>query len=497
MLELGARVFELVVPPPPLFGESLRTRHHDVPPAIPGAYRIFLYGGSTVAGAWVKEFSFATQLDFWLKRLVPDRPVQIVNFGWNGKPSAFALTELERTIGAAPDLIIVMTSTNEFLGWKPDSTWEQFRQAVGDVLEETAVARGLRRAGKSLERFYIPTIALRLPQWVHAEDRQGEHFRGIVAAYERNVREIVSRTQAAGIPLILMTDPADLAEWMPIHRFTHDGSYDDRVAALRGRIAAGDLDAARSELASFSADYPSDAMATYLAGRIAAQAGDTAEASALFDTARETDPVVMRVLGRFNDFVRSLAADGGDGVQLADIDRVFRQASDGGLVGKALVSDNCHPTPKGSALIARELLRLMAERGVVFRSLEGLPPLERQLKIHQQAVLESQPDLTLSYLLLNAVVLMKTPFYDFDGATDYLVQASAIAPEDWRVWANLGTIAVLEGRFEQGRQQLDRAAERYGGRLRSNDRGPTPYLREAQALLSGEIERFAPAEARK
>ena len=68
----------------------------------------------------------------------------------------------------------------------------------------------------------------------------------------------------------------------------------------------------------------------------------------------------------------------------------------------------------------------------------------------------------------------------------------ALAPDDWRVAANLGTLLVLEGRIEAGRRELERAEHLLGEPLRADDRGPTPYLREAQALLDGELEAFVP-----
>jgi Flp pilus assembly protein TadD len=87
---------------------------------------------------------------------------------------------------------------------------------------------------------------------------------------------------------------------------------------------------------------------------------------------------------------------------------------------------------------------------------------------------------------------MKSPFYNFEASADYLERARAIAPEDDRVWANLATVSVLDGRASAARAQMERAAELRGAPLDPEDRRETPYLREALAILSGEILRFAP-----
>jgi hypothetical protein len=492
LMELGARLVEWVAPPDARLLEASRPKETELPEWIPGAYRIFLYGGSTVYGAPVPEFSFAAQLEFWLHRLAPERPVQIVNFGVNGRPSAFVLEEIERTLPAHPDLAIVLTAHNEFLGWKPDTPWERRRQRVGRLLQGTALARTMRRVGGRLSQLLPGDIPIRRPLWISPEDREGERYRARVEGYRRNTLAITERARAAGVPLILATGPANLADWPPVYHFLHDPDYGRRVEALRDRIARGELDEAERLLAALREAYPGDAMLTWLGGRIAAARALYPAAAMQFDVARDTDPIPWRVLGIFNDHVRRLAR--AEGVFLADVDRAFREQAENGLVGFDLIADNCHPTPFGSALLARTLLHVMARQGLLLRDLVGLPALDRQSEVYREQVLDRQPDLPIEYLLTNAVYVMKWPFYDFDAARDYLEQARALAPQDWRIPANLGTVEVLEGHLEAGRRELDRAAELYGRELRGNDRGPTPYLREAQAILSGELEAFVPPE---
>jgi hypothetical protein len=87
---------------------------------------------------------------------------------------------------------------------------------------------------------------------------------------------------------------------------------------------------------------------------------------------------------------------------------------------------------------------------------------------------------------------MKSPFYDFEESADYLERARAIAPDDPRVWANLATVSVLSGRMTEGRSQMARAEALRGAPLDPGDRRATPYLREALAILSGDLERWGP-----
>ncbi len=461
------------------------------PPAAPGTFRIFLYGGSTVAGTPLVEYSFARQLEFWLHRLAPQRAFQIVNYGAPGKPTEFARLELERTIGARPDLVIVHSLHNEFLGWQAPSAAKRLRRELRRWLDATATARAARRLFGEVSRSRRESDAgLLLPARIAPEDRAGAHFRERVGEFERATREIAALARARGVPLIFATDSANLADWPPVWRFVRDERYEASVADLGAQLARGELAAASGALSGLSAAYPGDAMLTWLGGRLAMARGDWPRARAAFDAARDADPMPWRVLSRFNEHLRRLAR-GGDAL-LADADAAFRREAREGLVGFALVADNCHPTPLGNALLARELLRAMAQAKLGIASLDSLPPLAEQADVFVREAQRARPDAELAYLEANAAYAMKWPFHNFEASADYLARARSLAPDDWSVWANLATVSLLDGRTEQGRAQMERAKALRGAPLDAGDRRATPYLREALAILSGEIERYAP-----
>jgi tetratricopeptide (TPR) repeat protein len=313
-----------------------------------------------------------------------------------------------------------------------------------------------------------------------------------VADYERNTRAIALLAAERGVPLILTTAPANLADWPPVHRWLRDDAYQRGVAEIQAQIARGDLAAAEAALAGLAAAYPGDAMVAFLGGRLALARGEWSRARAAFDVARDGDPMPWRALGRFNDHLRRIAQR--DGVFLADLDAAFRRTARRGMVGFDLVADNCHPTPLGSALIARELLQVMAEHRLGIDSLEGLPELAPQRDRFLAEAHRARPDAELAYLGANGRFAMKWPFTLFDVSAAYFERALAIAPDDETAWANLATLAILEGRTEEGRVRLERATALRGGALDRWDRNATPYLPEALALLNGEIAQFAPPQ---
>jgi tetratricopeptide (TPR) repeat protein len=489
LLEGAARVVLWVSPERP-DARDWDTDALAPPRAEPGAFRIFLYGGSTVAGTPLVEYSFARQLEFWLHRLAPERSFQVVNYGAPGKPTEFAKQELARTIDARPDLVIVHSLHNEFLGWRAPSAGKRFQREVRRWLDATAIARVWRRVLGEVS-VVKPEAGLLLPARIAPEDRASDHFRARVAAFERETRQIAEIARAHGVPLIFATDSGNLADWPPVWRFVRDERYERDVTELRAQIERGELAAAETALAALAARVPGDAMVSWLGGRIAMARGESARAREAFDAARDADPMPWRALSRFHEHLRGLARSGE--VLLADGDAAFRREAHEGLVGFALVADNCHPTPLGNALLTREILRAMADAKLAIESIDALPPLAEQADVFVREAQRARPDAELAYLEANATYAMKWPFHEFAAANAYLERARAIAPDDWRVWANLATVSLLDGRREQGGAQMERAAALHGAPLDPGDRRETPYLREALAILSGELARYAPA----
>ena len=88
---------------------------------------------------------------------------------------------------------------------------------------------------------------------------------------------------------------------------------------------------------------------------------------------------------------------------------------------------------------------------------------------------------------------MKWPFHHFDADAGYLERARAIAPDDWSAWAKPGHRLGAGGTRGRGAGRRSSAPRRFAAR-RSTPAiaARPPYLREALAILSGELAEFAP-----
>jgi tetratricopeptide (TPR) repeat protein len=493
LVVLGASAVLLLV----LEGAARLRLSIEAPDALaeksPGAFRILTLGGSTVAGVPEGALGFVSQLDAGLRELRPQRRIEIVNLARSGADSDGVRRTFEANRSARADLVIVLTGHNEFLD-------RRRRHGLRGTLRRIRDASGVARlAGDAAGYIGIGTRASEalLPDRLDPLDRDDPSYRARLAGFRRNIDAIVATARSLGVPLILCTAPANLADWPPVHQriawANPNPDYDADVRALRQLVEADRSDDAIALAVRLTERFGEDAMVLYLhASALRAQSrGD--EALALYRRAVELDPYPLRAFDAQNDAIRVHAETTGVGV--VDVERLFARHARDGLVGFDLVCDNCHPTPFGNALIARAIAGVMAREGWLLAPDTELGGPGRWLARAERRIGDPQARARahVRWLLSNAIYAMKTPFHNFAAARDYLDRARAVAPDDWRIHANLGVLSLLEGDPKRGELEIARATRLKGSALDLDDRRFVPYL--AEALERAALRLPAPAPA--
>ena len=166
---------------------------------------------------------------------------------------------------------------------------------------------------------------------------------------------------------------------------------------------------------------------------------------------------------------------------VVDIDRVFARAAANGSPGFDLFVDNCHPNDIGNARIVAEILRALAEEKLILAADTPIPSPESVLEYFHRGLGAAGPrrGLRLEWFLRSGRYAMKEPWYDFALARRYLESGAALAPRDWRPWANLGTLALLDADRDRGVALLRKATVLRGAPLDPADPTQLPYLGDA------------------
>jgi tetratricopeptide (TPR) repeat protein len=457
-------------------------------PKPAGTFRVLAVGGSSVAGLPIRDFGFVAQLEALLLHLRPEAALEVANFGKGARSSKSVRDVVEATADLEPDLVIVYTGHNEFL----------FRAGSGGLGEDVLVAlRGsaLYRTGtKALAKLRGPRTDPEyvLPKELRPYERTGEWWASRVALYRENLDALIETCASRGTPLLLSTVVSNDVDWPPVHEAIawalDNPDYDADVARIEALLDEDRSEEALEELGGVLSTFGDDAMMHWLAGRALLALGRPADAKPHFHLARELDPYPWRALPAFNDHLRGLADR--PGVTLVDAERVFEEHDDDGLIGRELVSDNCHPTPTGSALVALALAGAMRDQALFLAPDTELPDTGAWLETFYATFDEARLEhLRTAYLRDNGIYSMKTPFRHYDAARRYFDEGVAFAPDDWRTWANYGALSLLDGDRERALEQLARAQELKGEPLDAlADRPSVPYLMEATVRAGVELD---------
>ncbi len=453
-----------------LSGHALRR----LPQKAEGDVRIFVYGGSTVWGWPTPRVGFVAQMQAFLEERYDEGRVEVRNFGVGAASSARVLREVTASLRDEPDAIVVMTGHNEFL-WPIQATDVR-------LLEDTAQSMHTFALVRAVERFVRTNVRgtrreLLFPDKLSVYARDSEEFLARVGLYEENLEAIVNVARQHGVPLFLCTLVSNELDWPPVYRDVRPPStradYEREIDRLLLLAETADPGEMQDALDGSLERYPDDPMLIYLSGRQHYARGEEPRARALLRLAKDSDPVPYRVLSRFNRLIREFAHR--DSVQLVDIEERLRDESERGVVGRELMADNCHPTPRGNYWIATEILGRLEHAGIVQRL--GRP--SGELDFGRFLSASGFAAERMNYLLTSARYCMKTPFLNYSEAREHLEAAQRLDPDRWEVWANLATTSLFQGKVETGRVELARAMKLAPAPIDLDDLSRVPYLKEA------------------
>jgi Flp pilus assembly protein TadD len=281
----------------------------------------------------------------------------------------------------------------------------------------------------------------------------------VAARFKDELSRLVSTVRGRGIPILLATVPCNLRDWRPERSSTSGDLSDGESAALRTYLLEGraELESAQPEraletLARAREIAPDFAETHYWLGKALESRNRWSEAGAAYQAACDLDAFPIRRTSAINDAIRRVAAEAQ--LPLLDVDLLFAEQSENGLVGFELIEDYVHPTLYGHQLIAWQVWKAMEldlepstgdalDRGLFERVVErrqaAPPPRSARWFYNQGVVLERQdrPELAMA-AYRRAVELVPT----YDAAM-----------------LNLAILLSNAGRFDEAQRLADRALE--------------------------------------
>ncbi len=398
-----------------------------VTPKPEGVFRVMLFGESAIKGfPQPPAFNAGSFLREMLADAMPEREVEVLNFGTTAIASYPVLEILREAVAFEPDVVIVYCGNNEFYGAFGVASLNRGARSPGAMraqrwFQTTGIGQALGdwrgravRARQDAEADGARTLM---------ETMVGQSFVGVGSPLRRaavrnlshNLREMAAACDAVGVPMLLCTLVSNERDMAPLGE--PDWGDADAAARARGeaalaRVRSGELGpreavALLTEAQLGAIDH---SVLSFFLGRASfalfeAEGSENPDQEVLnrrfFHYATRDDTMPWRPNWHTDHAIREVAAE--TSASLVDVLGVFREASPGKAVGWELMDDHVHFSLEGQQLLARTLAGAVLERlgraedasrlasDEDYRVRLGDNPFDRYGVAHQMRVLLSVP----------------------------------------------------------------------------------------------------------
>ncbi len=354
--------------------------------------RIFCLGESTMEGFPYEYNATAPSfLQARLQSMLPDDTVEVINLGISAIGSTVVRDLLPEVLECSPDLIVLYVGHNEYYGaFGPASavaasrsqwlirlhlallrfrTYMLLRDAIGG-LGQAISAPGTSGETTLMHRMVGET----------AIPLGSETYQKGLSLYRENIRAIIEKSEAAGVPLLFATPVSNVRDLPPFAGAFAPGTSDSvkqrwSVWMDEGsrQLAEGNSGAGITAFRHAIVCDSTHALGHYkLAGAL--YEGDRfAEALRHYLRAKDLDQVRFRAPEELTSTL--LAICRASNVPVARIDSSFSANTEHGIPGHELFLEHVHPTIGGYALMARTLAETIRRLNLIRPSREWRAPL--------------------------------------------------------------------------------------------------------------------------
>ncbi|MBV2129320.1 tetratricopeptide repeat protein [Arsukibacterium indicum] len=312
----------------------------------PGQQRIVFIGGSSAAGfPYGRWGAPAAMLQQRLKRLYPEQNIEVINLAMAAINSYTLLDISDEVIALKPELVLIYGGHNEYLGVMGVGSAFAGQYSHGTKL----LYLKLRKLAlfQALQHFYAsfsdspalqPDRTMMAQIARHTEiAKDSALFNAGIKQFDANMRLLLAKYQAAGVPVIISTIASNEADQPP--------------------FASTELSLANpteSRLQQALATSPDVASWHFQLAGLYRQRGDKQQALSHYQLAREHDLLRFRAPLAINSTLTTLSHD--YNLQLVDAEALLRGQSPDGIIDNQLMLEHLHPNQLGYFWLAEAFL---------------------------------------------------------------------------------------------------------------------------------------------
>ena len=364
----------------------------------PATFRLVFQGESSAAGFPYRHGGAPSRmLQQRLQATFPERDIEVVNTALTAINSYTLLDLAGEVIAQRPDAVMIYTGHNEYYGvfgagstqsagrarWLVRAYLKLRHLRIAQLVGSVVGGRGApaREGGEPRTVMELMAGDQRIPLGSPLFDEGVEQFRA-------NLRDLLGRYRAAGIPVFIGTVASNERDQPPFISGLAPGT--DSAAwqrAYRAGLAAlgrGDAAGAERELRRAVSMDSTAADAFYALGRVHDARGDHAAARAHYRAAKERDQLRFRAPEAINQVIREEAAR--HGATVVETQRALERAAPGGSIGSTLMLEHLHPNVDGYFAIADAFYQSLRARGMIGPWTRAVPAAQARREVPVTAV---------------------------------------------------------------------------------------------------------------
>ncbi len=335
-------------------------------PKPEGALRVLCLGESSMFGTpYHAGAGIPSILQKQLRRICPDRTVEVVNLGASAINSNVIRDFAPQTLALEPDIVLIYTGHNEFYG--PDgvgASWleqrfpalTRWKYAFRDLRLVRLFQHWLRSLWLSHHADNPENLMLQVSEGNRVRSGSREADR-VVDNVRENLRGIIALYQGHHVPVIV----SDVSSNLRFPPFIADSLAS--TSEVSGLLLAGRTDEALHLLSGAHEADSSNARTEFWLGQLWIARGDTVRARREFERARDEDLLKFRAPSSINAAIRDVCRE--MGTPFVSSDSALSAASPGGITDPSLFWEHLHLRLSGYYIIADQFLRAMLAEGLV------------------------------------------------------------------------------------------------------------------------------------
>jgi len=326
-------------------------------------FRVFVLGASTTVGfPYYHNGSLSRMLKYHLQINNPDKHVEVINLSLTAVNTYTILDFVKKLPKYKPDLVILYTGHNEFYG----------ALGVGST-SSLANNPAIVRTYIELQKFRTFQLVINLvnqfrnvdPELVDLSKTlmrrmtggknipfQSKLYKQGIRQYRQNIDKIFKALDENNIPAIIGTLVSNLKDQQPLA--TQCSYKKSTKITVKNQNSFDSLAALKKHIQNLKAAIKKDSLCGelyYWLGKHQYSLGMYEKAKENFRMAKELDQLRFRAPSVFNEILRQKAEK--YNIALADINKIFEEESEKGIIGEELMLEHVHPRLTGQYLMAR------------------------------------------------------------------------------------------------------------------------------------------------